>query len=212
MRPPAPHGVPRTSRNASFPELTTGQFCSHHNATQVDRHLPLALLRPSGTVPAVRSDACLTPPTPPQLKSQVPAAGSAPSLPRSIRRGAARAPRRPDGQDGAAQTGMPPEYGGAFLPANQTRPKSSTMRFTFSQLTTFGRTSVLFGRLGAHMPTCLHAADLSRLLVYMPYRSRVELPALRTSTCLQYHMWTLRRLHLATCMHVGTATFLLLDM
>jgi hypothetical protein len=89
---PAPHGLPRASRNARSPHVATGQFSSHHNAFHVDRRLPLALLRPNGTVPSVRSDACKMPPTPPQLRSQLPAAGSTPSLPRSIRRGAAREP------------------------------------------------------------------------------------------------------------------------
>jgi len=88
-------------------------------------------------------------------------------------------PRRPDGQDGAAQTGTPPEYGGAFPPASHTRPKSSKMTFTSPQLTTFARNSAPGGRLGGHMPTCLRAAALSRLHVYMPRRSRVESPTIR---------------------------------
>jgi hypothetical protein len=54
-------GTPRLSTSQQkrrFPDVATGQFCSHHNAIQVDRRLPYALHRQNGTVPAVRRLSC----------------------------------------------------------------------------------------------------------------------------------------------------------
>ncbi len=58
LPPPARHGLPRTSRNACFPDVATGQFCKAHKAIQVDRRLPYALHRQNGTVPAVSRLSC----------------------------------------------------------------------------------------------------------------------------------------------------------
>src|SRR6185437_7518847 len=45
------HWLPRSNRNARFPDVATVQFCKHHNAITVYRRLPYALHRHNGTVP-----------------------------------------------------------------------------------------------------------------------------------------------------------------
>lgn len=78
------------------------------------------------------SDACQTPPTPPRLLSQLPAAGSAPSLPApspAVQPG--NPPRRPGmAKMAPRRQDLPPEYGGAFLPATHNR-QIQVNAFTF---------------------------------------------------------------------------------
>jgi hypothetical protein len=103
VAPPPPPASPAPLPLASSSPKCNNKAVARHTilaikkSFQVDRRLPLALLRQNGTVPSVRSDACTMPPTPPRLRSRLPAAGSTPSLPRSIRRGAARDPTPPAG-------------------------------------------------------------------------------------------------------------------
>jgi len=177
-RHPRLHGTPRPSTNRqkrTFPRRGNPSVLQGTQCIQFSQASSLSPAKAKWNGSTSRSDACPSPPTPPQLQSQFPAAGSTPSLPRSIRRGAARDPTPPtgDGQDGIARAGTPPEYGGAFLPATHNRPKSGKCPLRSASDESFVTKPASVARLRAHMSTCLQRYKPLILFVYIPTLRRL---------------------------------------